>query len=96
VSVKRLRGSFPAFGLRIPPGASAFRSTASWLRVSLRIYDIAGRTVRTLVNGRLDAGAHQRVWDGRGDSGQRVAAGIYFYRLDTEQGLQTRRMVMLQ
>jgi hypothetical protein len=65
-------------------------------QVSLRIYDIAGRTVRTLVNGRLDAGAHQRVWDGRGDSGQRVAAGVYFYRLDTEQGLRTRRMVMLQ
>src|SRR5262249_52338190 len=65
-------------------------------QVTLRVYDIAGRTIRTLVNGRVEAGAHQRVWDGRGDSGQRSAAGVYFYRLDTEQGQRVRRMVMLQ
>jgi putative Ig domain-containing protein/flagellar hook capping protein FlgD len=65
-------------------------------QVTLRIYDIAGRTVRTLVSGRLEAGAHQRVWDGRTDAGHRASAGVYFYRLDSEQGQRVRRMVMLQ
>ncbi|MGH7724171.1 MAG: S8 family serine peptidase [Candidatus Eiseniibacteriota bacterium] len=51
---------------------------------SLRIYNVAGRLVRTLVDGPLAAGVHTRVWDGRGDSGVAAAPGMYFYRFRAE------------
>ncbi len=52
--------------------------------VDLRVYDLAGRLVRVLVAGeRLDAGPHERRWDGRDDGGRGVAAGGYVFRVDS-------------
>ncbi|MGH7724407.1 MAG: FlgD immunoglobulin-like domain containing protein [Candidatus Eiseniibacteriota bacterium] len=48
----------------------------------LRVYDVAGRLVKDLVDGPETAGPHDVVWDGRTDAGRKVPAGIYFYRLD--------------
>ena len=63
-------------------------------QVSLRIYDVAGRLVRNLVpGGTLEAGRHEAVWNGQGESGQRVGAGLYFYRLQAGALSETRRMV---
>ena len=63
-------------------------------RVNLRIYDVAGRLVRTLVDGSaLEAGRHETSWNGQGDSGQRVGAGLYFCRLQAGTFSETRRMV---
>jgi endonuclease I len=63
--------------------------------VSLRIYDVAGRMVRDLVTGgTLEAGRHEAAWNGRGDSGQRLGAGLYFYRLQAGAFRETRRMVL--
>jgi hypothetical protein len=49
-------------------------------RASLKVYDVEGRLVRTLVDGECDAGPHRHVWDGCNDLGQRLASGIYFVR----------------
>ena len=49
--------------------------------VALDIFDLAGRRVRTLVSERQPAGPGQAVWDGAGDDGRQVAAGVYFARL---------------
>jgi len=49
--------------------------------VALRVYDPAGRLVRTLVEGRLEAGAHAAVWDGTDGRGEGVSSGVYLYRL---------------
>jgi endonuclease I len=66
-------------------------------RVSLRIFDVAGRRVRTLAGGSLmDAGRHEATWDGRGETGALVSGGLYFYRLDAGPLSQTRRMVFLR
>jgi hypothetical protein len=63
--------------------------------VSLRIYDVAGRLVRSLANGStLEAGRHEAAWNGQGESGQRVTAGLYFYRLQAGTFSETRRMVL--
>jgi hypothetical protein len=63
-------------------------------RVSLHIYDVSGRQVRTLVAGRvMEAGSHQLEWDGRADAGGRVEAGLYFCRIDVGTDSQTRRVV---
>ncbi|MDH4035914.1 MAG: FG-GAP-like repeat-containing protein [Candidatus Krumholzibacteria bacterium] len=69
------------------PGATSAR---------LAIYDAAGALVRVLVNGDLPAGRHRAVWTGRDDQGQDSASGIYFYRLESAYGVQTRKMVLLK
>jgi hypothetical protein len=65
--------------------------------VSLRIYDVAGRIVRTLLNGKISGGRNQSVvWDGQDDHGRRISSGIYFYRLQTSDSQLTRKMVLLR
>ena len=63
-------------------------------RVRLEITDIAGRHVRTLVDGVFAPGAHVSEWDGRGDSGG-LRAGIYFARLEAPGGTLRRKLVRL-
>jgi len=50
-------------------------------RAALHVYDLAGRHVATLADHVLAAGRHERSWDGQDDSGARLNAGVYFYRL---------------
>jgi hypothetical protein len=64
--------------------------------VELRIYNVSGRLVRTLVNGPLERKRHQVVWDGMDNAGVPVSSGIYFYRLETTDFKDTRKMVVLR
>jgi len=65
--------------------------------VTLNIYDVTGRLVRTLLHKQIVAGEHHLFWDGRDASGQRVASGIYLYRLQAgNQFTETRKMVLLK
>ncbi len=63
---------------------------------TLRIYDISGRLVRSLVQGAQTAGMHEVTWKGRDDSGSSVASGMYFFRLVTEEGSLVRKMTLLK
>jgi hypothetical protein len=66
-------------------------------RVSLRIYNVAGQLVRTLVDDVRAAGVSHTVdWDGRNARGRSVASGVYFYRLVTKDATMTRKMVLLK
>ncbi|HKQ58979.1 MAG TPA: FlgD immunoglobulin-like domain containing protein [Candidatus Eisenbacteria bacterium] len=60
---------------------------------SLRIYDLEGRAVRTLLSGRGEAGGHTLEWDGRDDGGVMLASGTYFARLVHERAVATRTLV---
>jgi len=62
--------------------------------VSLRIYDVSGRLVRTLVDGSQQAMTHRIEWNGDDDAGRAVASGVYFYRLEAPGVSETRRMVL--
>lgn len=64
--------------------------------VTLRVYDVSGRLVRTLVDAQRSPGAYDARWDGRDDRGRGVASGVYFYRLHAGDFSQTRRMVLLK
>ena len=64
--------------------------------VTIRIYDVSGREVATLVDGRRPAGAHQVTWDGRNSSGNAVSTGVYFYRMVAGSFVEARRMVLLK
>ena len=64
--------------------------------VRLSVYELSGRRVASLVSGTMDAGNHQVVWTGKDDTGRSVASGVYFYRLEAEQKIFTRKMVLLK
>ena len=65
--------------------------------VNLTIYDMSGQVVRTLVNDQaMSAGQYKSVWDGRNESGQKVASGIYFYRLYAGEFTANKKMLLLQ
>ncbi len=65
-------------------------------RVSLAVYDVAGRRVRAVLDRDLPAGLHEAEWDGRDDDGRNVASGVYFYRMHAGERTETRRMVLLK
>ena len=64
--------------------------------VSLVIYDINGRLVRTLVDGNRTAGMHEVVWDARDDAGRAIASGVYVYRLTNQREAMVRRMALVR
>ena len=66
-------------------------------RVSVRIYDVTGRLVRTLVNDEwFAAGTHLATWEGTTDGGSPVASGSYFYTLEYGNFRQSRTMLLVK
>ncbi len=84
-------------GFRIPPGG---RSDIGF--VQLKIYDISGRLVKTLLNESLPVGDYTYAWDGKDDFAEQVSSGIYFYRLTVKVAgkgsgfAQVRKMVLVR
>ncbi|HUU28327.1 MAG TPA: choice-of-anchor D domain-containing protein [archaeon] len=64
--------------------------------VSLKVYDIRGRLVRTLVDGTPQPGTHEIFWDGTDEAGQRVSSGVYVYRMLAGSEAFTRKMVLVK
>jgi len=65
-------------------------------KVSLRIYDLRGRLVRTLVDEAIPAGRHHFVWDGRTERGETVSSGVYLYTLRHGSRALTRKMTVVR
>ncbi len=65
-------------------------------QVSIRIFDVAGRLVRTLVNANETPGYHEQTWAGLNERGDPVASGVYFVQMIAEGFVQTRKMVLLK
>ena len=67
------------------------------VNANVSVYDVAGRRVRTLVEGVLSAGYHSVEWNGSDDVGGRVRAGVYFYRLFVDgKSVGQRRVTILR
>ncbi len=64
--------------------------------VRLAVYDVSGRHVATLTDMNHDPGLYRMDWEGRDGSGNRVASGVYFYRLDIGSWSSTRKLLKLQ
>lgn len=64
--------------------------------VVLEIYNLHGQRVRTLLREHRKAGSHRALWDGRDDSGQGVASGIYAYKLKAGDFAAVKKMVFLK
>lgn len=64
--------------------------------VTVRVYNLAGELVKTLVDGREEAGFRSVTWDGKNDAGQPVASGVYFYGVTAGDRSDKRMMVLLK
>jgi flagellar hook assembly protein FlgD len=62
--------------------------------MTLRIYDLRGQLVRTLVDGAQPAGRHAAIWDGRDEAGRPLPSGVYVGRLQAGAVVETRAMVL--
>lgn len=64
--------------------------------VRLSVYDLRGRLVRNLVNGRLERAVHEATWDGTTESGTAAASGVYLLRLDGAGALDHRKVTLVR
>ncbi len=65
-------------------------------RVALRVYDVSGRVVRTLIDDTEGPGRHAAVWDGRNDHGENCGSGVYFCVMETSESIGSHKMVLLK
>ena len=91
------------FGIRyvMPNPAVAHASIGyslpeGWRSARLSVHDVAGRLVRRLDPAPRARGFLSVDWDGRASSGERVASGVYFVRLEVDGAVATERMVLLR
>jgi len=92
---------FALLGIQPNPtsGSSTIRyALASASRVSIAVYDVSGRHVRTLVDADLKAGTYQAIWDGHQDraSGKMANSGTYFIKYSAAGHSETRRVVIVR
>ncbi|MBU1949202.1 MAG: hypothetical protein KJ927_10855 [Candidatus Eisenbacteria bacterium] len=79
-----------------PETAIFYDIPAEGARVTLEVFTVEGRLVRTLVDGFMPGGRHAAVWRGVNDAGRRVPAGLYLYRFKAPGYEMTRKMMMIQ
>ena len=65
-------------------------------KVSVKIYDMLGREVATLLNTQLEAGNHQVVWNGQNNYGSIVSTGVYFYRVVSGNNIVVKKMLLMK
>lgn len=76
------------------PNTNISFSLAETGETKLSIYNLKGQVVKSLCASVLEAGKHQVTWNGKDESGNSTASGIYFYRLETPAGTLSRKMVL--
>jgi len=79
----------------LKPGAVVAIDLAVPARVTLDLYDVAGRRVRRLQDGTLSAGPHRLEWNGQDQSGRALPRGVYILRLTWAGSTSTRKVVVL-
>jgi hypothetical protein len=65
-------------------------------QVKLGVFNVLGQRIRTLVNEYQTAGNGDVSWDGRNEAGEQVASGLYFYKLEAGDFVQTKKMVLIR
>jgi hypothetical protein len=81
----------PSTDIRYQIGDSRFP-----IRTTLKIYNVLGQEVRTLVDGQHGPGAYTATWDGRDNRGLEVSSGVYLYRLQAGDYTNVKRMILLR
>ena len=87
---------FPAFPNPFNPSTTIQFAVGAMHTSTLKVYDINGRLVKTLVDEKLDQGIYSVLWKGTDRFGRPVSSGVYFYELQTEYFNQRRKMILLK
>jgi hypothetical protein len=94
------RADLPSLGVPGPNPVSASAtvrfSLPEPMGVEVAVFDVSGRVVAVLADGRLEAGEHARVWDGRNLEGRPVSPGVYLVRMNAGDFSATRKAVVLK
>jgi flagellar hook assembly protein FlgD len=64
--------------------------------IKVEIFNVIGELISTIVNEYQRPGKYTVKWDGTDDSGGKAASGVYFYRVTSNEKLQTRKMILLR
>jgi flagellar hook assembly protein FlgD len=78
------------------PATTISFSLAENARVNLTVYNLRGQRIFSLISGEINAGRHEVIWKGRDFQGNAVPAGIYFYRLETENFTAMKKMLFIK
>ncbi|MBZ0201118.1 MAG: choice-of-anchor D domain-containing protein [Ignavibacteriaceae bacterium] len=78
------------------PVTSISYTIPAQLKVKLTVYDILGRAVKTLVNDVKDRGRYEIQWDGTNSLNNKVSTGVYFYRLETDNFVSTKKLMLIK
>ena len=65
-------------------------------QVSLTVYNLMGQQVRSLVSSQKSAGEHQVTWDARNDASNKVESGVYFFRIQAGNFVQTQKAILMK
>ena len=64
-------------------------------KVSIKIYDVNGRLLKTLANTQFEAGTQQLIWNAKNEKGNPVLSGIYFLRIDAGDYSETKKLSVI-
>ena len=92
-AITRLVGAHPN---PFNPMTTVVFELAERQRVTLQVFDLRGHRVRALAEGDFEPGRHERVWDGRSDSGQKVASGSYLLRMQAGDRVDLTKVSLLK
>lgn len=94
VMAKKL--SLAAYPNPFNPATTICYSLPASGEVSVEIYNVKGRKVRTLVSGYRDAGSYSVVWNGEDDGEKPVASGLYLYRIQSGKNARSEKCLLLK
>jgi flagellar hook assembly protein FlgD len=66
------------------------------VQVGVKVYNVVGQLVKTLVDEVKSPGEYEVTWNGRNENDDQVASGVYFYKLRVSDFVETRKMVLLR
>jgi len=92
-TITELRGNYPN---PFNPSTNISFSTTQAGHVSIRIYNMRGQLVKTLLNEDLEAAYHNIAWNGKDKFDNDVSSGIYFYNMRTENYNSTKKMILMK
>jgi len=78
------------------PATNIMYNLSSASEVKLTVYDILGKEITTLINGRQIAGEHVVVWNGRDNDNNEVSSGLYLYELTTGEQTESKKMMLVK
>lgn len=78
------------------PSTTIRYEVPSETRVTIKVYNLLGQEVKTLLDAVKGSGRYEIQWDGKNKSGKEVASGVYLYRLQADKFVKTRKMLLIK